>query len=270
MHAASRCPRGRRRRRRSGRLRAATAASCSAAAAKPAAGCSTADALDATRGERVGNCGAPGRAVADDDARGRLPATGCGPPSANAVPSAGSPPPLLACAASAGASTAGPNDSSTASSEPTSSVRATSSRRGGTTHATSAPLENMIWPRAHDENVSPARYAPIGTEVLGRRHGAEPQRHPAGRRVARCGPGRRLSRQAPSTMRVAAIGDSALTVTPAGASCPMRHVSAATARFAQLYAPASAGRHPEPDVTPRMRPWPAAVMSGSAARSTLR
>ena len=75
---------------------------------------------------------------------------------------------------------------------------------------------------------------------------------------------------APSTIRVAAIGDSALTVTPLGVACPICHVSAATARFAQLYAPASAGRHPEPEVTPRIRPWPAAAMSGSAARSTLR
>ena len=71
-------------------------------------------------------------------------------------------------------------------------------------------------------------------------------------------------------MRVAAMGDSAFTVTPGGVSCPMRHVSADTARFAQLYAPASAARHPEPDVTPRIRPCPAAVMSGNAARSTLR
>ena len=71
-------------------------------------------------------------------------------------------------------------------------------------------------------------------------------------------------------MRVAAIGDSALTVTPGGVSCPMHQVSAATARFAQLYAPASPARQPEPDVTPRMRPCPAAVMSGRAARNTLR
>ena len=69
---------------------------------------------------------------------------------------------------------------------------------------------------------------------------------------------------------MAAIGDSALTVTPLGVACPICQVSAATARFAQLYAPASAGRHPEPEVTPRIRPWPAAAMCGSAARSTLR
>jgi hypothetical protein len=47
-------------------------------------------------------------------------------------------------------------------------------------------------------------------------------------------------------MRVAAIGDSAFTVTPAGATFPICHVSAATARFATLYAPALAGRQPDP------------------------
>ncbi len=72
------------------------------------------------------------------------------------------------------------------------------------------------------------------------------------------------------TMRVAAIGDNAFTVTPAGAAFPSCHVSAATARLAQLYAPAFAGRQPEPDVTPRIRPRPAALMIGSAERSTLR
>ena len=71
-------------------------------------------------------------------------------------------------------------------------------------------------------------------------------------------------------MRVAAIGDSALTVTPGGATFPSCQVSAATARFAELYAPAFAGRQPEPDVTPRMRPRPASVMIGRADRRTLR
>ncbi len=63
-------------------------------------------------------------------------------------------------------------------------------------------------------------------------------------------------------MRVAAIGDSAFTVTPGGTAFPICHVRAATARFAQLYAPAFAGRHPEPEVTPRIRPCPAAAMIG--------
>ena len=65
-------------------------------------------------------------------------------------------------------------------------------------------------------------------------------------------------------MRVAAIGDNAFTVTPGGTIFPSCQVSAATARFAQLYAPAFAGRHPEPEVTPRMRPRPAAFMIGNA------
>ena len=55
-----------------------------------------------------------------------------------------------------------------------------------------------------------------------------------------------------------------------GATFPSCQVSAATARFAQLYAPALAGRHPEPEVTPRMRPRPAAVMIGRADRRTFR
>ena len=66
-------------------------------------------------------------------------------------------------------------------------------------------------------------------------------------------------------MRVTAIGDMALTTTPGGACRPSCQVSEATARLAQPYAPVSAGRQPEPEVTPRMRPWPAAAMIGRAA-----
>ncbi len=66
------------------------------------------------------------------------------------------------------------------------------------------------------------------------------------------------------------MGESAFTVTPGGAAWPTCQVSAATARFAQLYAPASAARQPEPEVTPRIRPCPAAAMSGSATRNTVR
>ena len=108
-------------------------------------------------------------------------------------------------------------------------------------------------------------------EVLGRRHVAEGRDTPpvAESRPVRF-PAPAWRETAPSTIRVAAIGDSALTVTPLGAAWPICQVSAATARFAQLYAPASAARHPEPEVTPRIRPWPAAAMIGSAARSTLR
>src|SRR3954466_13563683 len=72
------------------------------------------------------------------------------------------------------------------------------------------------------------------------------------------------------TMRVTAMGDMAFTTTPAGAARPTCHVSDATARLAQLYAPASAARQPDPDVTPRMWPRPAAAMIGRAASSTLR
>ena len=60
-------------------------------------------------------------------------------------------------------------------------------------------------------------------------------------------------------MRVAAMGDTALTDTPGGACRPSCHVREATTRLAQLYAPAPAGRHPEPgghtqDAVPGRRP----------------
>src|SRR4029079_15594711 len=76
--------------------------------------------------------------------------------------------------------------------------------------------------------------------------------------------------RAPSTMRVAAMGASAFTVTPGGVAWDTRPARAHTARLAQLCAPASAARHPEPDVTPTIRPCPAASMIGSALRRTLR
>ncbi len=83
-----------------------------------------------------------------------------------------------------------------------------------------------------------------------------------------------LSRAGPAsaevTIRVAAMGESAFTVTPAGATSPSCQVSEATARLAQPYAPVFAGRQPEPEVTPRIRPDPASAMSGRAARKTFR
>jgi hypothetical protein len=55
-------------------------------------------------------------------------------------------------------------------------------------------------------------------------------------------------------MRVAAMGEMALTVTPDGVCRPICQTSEAMARLAQLYAPALAARQPEPDVTPKMAP----------------
>ena len=72
------------------------------------------------------------------------------------------------------------------------------------------------------------------------------------------------------TIRVSAMGEMAFTATPGGAAAPSCQVSEATARLAQLYAPASAGRQPEPEVTPTIRPDPASAMRGRAASSTLR
>ncbi len=67
-------------------------------------------------------------------------------------------------------------------------------------------------------------------------------------------PAFRARSRADAIIRVAAMGDMALTVTPGGGCRPSCQVSAAMARLAQLYAPASAARHPEPEVTPTMRP----------------
>ena len=83
-------------------------------------------------------------------------------------------------------------------------------------------------------------------------------------------PAFRARSRAEAIILVAAIGDMAFTVTPGGATGPSCHVNAAIARLAQLYAPASAARQPEPEVTPTIRPYPAAAMRGSAASSTLR
>ena len=183
-------------------------------------------------------------------------------------PNRGLPPPPLACAASAGASTTGTNVSSAWGSEVTSAVRATSRRCGGVTTASSDPPEKITCP-VHHENVSLARYAPTGPRFSG--GGNAPRAIPPDTVVDdRRSPAGGWRDNAPVTIRVAAIGESALTVTPGGAARPICHVSAATARFAQLYAPASAARHPEPDVTPTIRPCPAASMIGSALRRTLR
>src|SRR5262249_61833488 len=78
----------------------------------------------------------------------------------------GSPPPLVACAPSAVANATGTTRSTTAESDAAPAVRATSSRWGGRTHATSAPLENITCP-LHHANCSLARYAPTGPKCSG-------------------------------------------------------------------------------------------------------
>ena len=70
-------------------------------------------------------------------------------------------------------------------------------------------------PHAHDENASPARYAPIGPRCSGGGTDARPNETPPVDESPFCAPARS---SAPSTMRVAAIGDSAFTVTPGGVS----------------------------------------------------
>ena len=115
---------------------------------------------------------------------------------------------------------------------------------------TSEPFEKMMFPELHANGVA-------------RRGTRRPDRAASGDGIAAMASERppvwlwspallagACWRRPEVTMRVAAIGDSAFTVTPGGGVFPSCQVSAATARFAQLYAPAFAGRHPEPEVTP--------------------
>ena len=168
---------------------------------------------------------------------------------------------MLACAASAGASAAGPSVSSSRGSDPTSVVRADLEEvRRDHPRDLRAVREHDL-PAATRGEILAREVRADRPEVLGRRHVDEGRATPpvAESRPVRF-PAPAWRETAPSTIRVAAIGDRALTVTPLGVARPICHVSAATARFAQLYAPASAARHPEPEVTPRIRPWPAAAM----------
>ena len=91
----------------------------------------------------------------------------------------------------------------------------------------------MICPSLHAAKSSPARYAPTGPRCSG--GGTAPSDTPpvaASRPDVLPAPACRCN--APKTIRVAAMGDSALTVTPSGVSWPICQVSAATARLAQL------------------------------------
>ena len=76
----------------------------------------------------------------------------------------------------------GTTRSITAGSDAESTVRATSSRCGGRTHATSAPLRTRF-PAGPRERLAREVRADR-SEVLGRRHGVEPEVHPARRRRA--------------------------------------------------------------------------------------
>ncbi len=130
--------------------------------------------------------------------------------------------------------------------------------------ATSEPPTKRTWPE-HHRNPSPTRWAPRGPRSSGPSIELSDSPPPPDLRCSR-----RARSKAAATIRVAAMGEMALTVTPDGTRRPSCHVSDATARLAQLYPPASAARHPDPEVTPRTEPDPAAAMRGRAARSTLR
>jgi hypothetical protein len=205
----------------------------------------------------------PARSETTRQDRGAAGATPAGVGSSKIGPNRALLPPVLACFVSALAKAPGMTTSSTRARETTWSVRTTSMRRGSSTTAASGPPMKSTLP-VHQSNPSPTRWAPNGPRSSGpateRNEIPPPPDWPAFRARSR----------AEAIIRVAAMGDMALTVTPDGDCRPSCQVRAATARLAQLYAPASAARHPEPEVTPRMRPYPAVAMSGSAAPSTLR
>ena len=206
----------------------------------------------------------PGRSLttAHDVTGPRLGSTGAG--SSKIGPKRGLAPPSVACAVSAFTKARGMTDCKTPSRDATSSVRTTSSKRGRSTTATSDPPAKSTWPEHHPKSPL-TRWAPKGPRFSG--PGIEPSESPP---PPPARPALRARSSAAATMRVLAMGDIALTVTPGGARRPSCQVMAATARLALLYPPASAARHPEPDVTPSIRPRPAAAISGSAASSTLR
>ncbi len=237
--------------------------SASAAAAKPSTGSIRWHRTDRDSSARVSDPARSGRS--ETTAHERTDAgAGSGPAGSSKIgPKRGLPPPVLACRDSASASAPGTTTSSTRAREVTGSVRTTSRRRGASTTATSGPPTKSTWPE-HQPKPPSTRWAPIGPRSSGsateRKEIPPPPDRPAFRARSR----------AEAIIRVAAMGDMAFTVTPGGAWRPSCHVRAATARLAQLYAPASAWRQPEPEVTPRMRPYPAAAMSGSAASRTFR
>ena len=179
-------------------------------------------------------------------------------------PNLGFAPPSVAWLVSAVTKARGTAASRTPAREATPSVRTTSTRRGWSTTATSGPPAKKTWPLHHAAS-SETRYAASGPRFSGPGMESSDSPPPPPAR-----PSARARSSAAATMRVLAIGESALIVTPGGATRPSCQVSAATTRLAALYPPASAARHPEPEVTPRMRPWPASAMRGRAASRTLR
>ena len=103
-------------------------------------------------------------------------------------------------------------------------------RAGGARRRPPPPTHRRRAPgRCTTRTRSPTRYAPSGPRSSG--PGIEQSDIPPPREAP---PVCRARSTAAATIRVAAMGDTALTVTPGGADRPSCHVRAATARLAQL------------------------------------
>ena len=143
-------------------------------------------------------------------------------------------------------------------------MRTTSSSRGSSITATSDPPAKITWPLHHEKSVADEVGAERA-ELLGRRASSRARARrwptsPSRRRSAGARP------SAAVTIRVTAIGDMALTTTP-GRRVPAELPGERRRRPAWR----SRRRRRRPaatptEVTPRIRPCPAAAMIGSAAR----
>ena len=125
-------------------------------------------------------------------------------------PKRGLAPPSVACATSAFTKARGIADCRTPSRDATLSARTTSSKRGRSTTATSDPPAKSTWPE-HQPKSSLTRWAPNGPRFSG--PGIEPSESPPPPPAL---PALRARSSAVATIRVLAMGDIVLTVTPAG------------------------------------------------------
>ncbi len=123
----------------------------------------------------------------------------------------GLPPPALACLASALTRARGTNACTSARKETAPVVRTASISRGWSTMATSGPLANTTCPVHHPKSSS-TRWAPRGPSCSG--PGMESRVRPP---PPPARPSWRARSTAATTIRVLAMGDRALTVTPGGA-----------------------------------------------------
>ncbi len=147
-------------------------------------------------------------------------------------------PPLVAWAASAVTNAFGTTAASAWGRELTSRLRQTSSRRGGAISASSEPPGEDHLTLAPRELLA-GQVRTDRPEVLRRGHGPEAEAPGPGVSPLATGPRRRVTAggSAAVTIRVAAIGERALTVTPCGVVRPICQVSAATAALGAAVRP---------------------------------